>query len=98
MVRKEMDLVPSRYKSIEIDHEVCTGCNRCVEICPMDVLSANSRKGRPPKVRYPEECWFCGSCVDLCPLGAKGAIKVLIPLPMRVSVLRGKDRRQEGGR
>jgi NAD-dependent dihydropyrimidine dehydrogenase PreA subunit len=90
VARKGMDLVPTRYKSIKINREVCTGCNRCVEICPMDVLSANPRKGRPPKVSYPEECWFCGSCVDQCPLGAKGAIKVVIPLPMRVSVLWGQ--------
>jgi NAD-dependent dihydropyrimidine dehydrogenase PreA subunit len=86
---KGVPLVPSRYKSIEINPELCTGCNRCVEICPMDVLAPNSRKGRPPKINYPEECWFCGSCVDMCPLGAQGAVRVVIPLPMRVSILWG---------
>jgi formate hydrogenlyase subunit 6/NADH:ubiquinone oxidoreductase subunit I len=90
VTRKGMPLVPSRYRSIEINHRVCTGCNKCVEICPMDVLAPSPKKGQAPKINYPEECWFCGCCVDSCPLGAKGAIRVIIPLPMRVSVLWGR--------
>ncbi len=82
-------MVPSRFKAVEINREICNGCNRCEEICPMDVLAPNPERGGPPLVNYPEECWFCGSCVELCPLKGKGAIRVIIPLPMRVSVLRG---------
>jgi len=82
-------MVPSRFKAIEIKGEVCDGCNRCVDICPMDVLAPNPEKGTPPVVTYPEECWFCGSCVDRCPKKDKRAIRVIIPLPMRVSVVRG---------
>jgi NAD-dependent dihydropyrimidine dehydrogenase PreA subunit len=77
------------FKAVDIDASICNGCNRCVDICPMDVLAPNPEKGVPPVVAYPQECWFCGSCVELCPSASKGAIRIIIPLPMRVSVLRG---------
>jgi NAD-dependent dihydropyrimidine dehydrogenase PreA subunit len=80
----------SPFKAIEINGSVCSGCNRCVDVCPMDVLAPSPEKNGLPLVLYPEECWFCGSCVDLCPLKGKQAIRVVIPLPMRVSVLQGK--------
>ena len=79
---------PSRFKTVEINEEVCNGCNRCVDICIMDILAQNPEKGKPPFVAYPEECWFDGFCVEMCPLKNKGAIKLNTPLPMRVSVLR----------
>lgn len=82
-------LVPSRFRALEIEEDACNGCNRCVEVCPMDVLAPNPEKGRPPVVAYPEECWFCGCCVDRCPLEGRKAIRVIIPLPMKVSVRRG---------
>jgi NAD-dependent dihydropyrimidine dehydrogenase PreA subunit len=80
-----------RYRTVEIDPDACTGCNMCVEICMMDVFSAAAKKGDPPIVAYPEECWFEGSCIEVCPRREQGAIRVSIPLPMRVSVLRGAD-------
>lgn len=89
MENNQLYRVYSPFKAIEIKAETCNGCNRCVDICTMDVLAPHPKKGAPPLVVYPEECWFCGCCVDLCPLKKKGAIRVIIPLPMRVSVLRG---------
>jgi len=77
------------FKAIEIEPETCTGCNICVDICPMDVLAPNAEQGMPPIVAYPEECWFCGCCAERCPQKGKDAIRVIIPLPMRVSVWRG---------
>ena len=65
---------------VEFDEEVCNGCNRCVEICLMDVLFPNPEKGKSPVVLYPDECWQCGSCILECPLGDKGAVKVKWPL------------------
>ena len=90
MEKRRDYMVPSRFRAIEINREACTGCNMCVDICMMDVLAPNPQKGEPPIVTYPEECWFEGSCVEMCPQKEKGAIKVVIPLPMRVSVLWGK--------
>ena len=85
-----------RYRTVEIDANACTGCNVCVEICMMDVLEAAPKKGDPPIVAYPEECWLEGSCVEMCPQREQGAIRVSIPLPMRVSVLRGTGGTDEG--
>lgn len=81
----------SPFKAVEINAAICSGCNHCVEICPMDVFVANPSKGEPPLVFYPEECWFCGCCVEQCPLKKKKAIRLVIPLPMRVSVLKGNE-------
>jgi Na+-translocating ferredoxin:NAD+ oxidoreductase RNF subunit RnfB len=57
--------------------EKCTGCNRCIEACQMDLLIPNEIKGQPPVVAYPEECWYCGCCVMDCP---HDAIKMQHPL------------------
>jgi len=65
-----------------IDPDICTGCNMCVDICPMDVLVPNPKKGNPPITLYPEECWYDGSCVGECPF--PGAIKFRLPFMSRV--------------
>jgi NAD-dependent dihydropyrimidine dehydrogenase PreA subunit len=48
-------------------NENCTACNKCVEICPGDILREGDVK---PKVVYPDECWHCGSCMMDCPFDA----------------------------
>jgi len=70
-----------------IDPVLCKGCNRCVDLCPEDVLEASSEKDGTPVVRYPDECWHCGVCMIECP--EKAITKFHIPLPMRISVIRG---------
>jgi NAD-dependent dihydropyrimidine dehydrogenase PreA subunit len=80
---------------VEIDPDVCTGCNTCVDVCFMDILVANEEEKKPPIVAYPEECWFDGCCVELCPQREKRAIRINTPASMRVSVLRG-ERPEDG--
>lgn len=60
------------------DSEKCIGCNRCVDICQVDLLVPNDEKGKPPVVLYPGECWYCGCCVMECPV--QGAIRLKHPL------------------
>ncbi|MDP4222750.1 MAG: ferredoxin family protein [Bacteroidota bacterium] len=60
----------------------CTGCNRCVNICQVDLFLPNDVKGGPPLVMYPGECWYCGCCVVECP--EEGAIELRHPLMNRV--------------
>jgi len=60
----------------------CNGCNRCVEVCLMDVFIPNPKKGRPPIMVYPDECWYDGCCVMECP--RPGAITMNHPLMQRV--------------
>ena len=84
--------VSGRFTTVEINEEVCNGCNMCVDVCVMDVFVENEERGKPPIVAYPEECWFDGCCVETCPQRERGAIRVRTPLPMKVSVLREERR------
>jgi NAD-dependent dihydropyrimidine dehydrogenase PreA subunit len=65
-----------------IDSEKCTGCNRCVDICQVDIFIPADTRGEPPVVLFPGECWYCGCCVVECP--SEGAIKLRHPLMNRV--------------
>ena len=53
---------------ITINPNKCIGCNRCVEVCQVDLFIPNPEKGKPPIIIYPGECWYCGCCVDTCPV------------------------------
>lgn len=66
---------------VVFDSNVCTGCNNCVETCPIDVFIPNPQKGLPPIILHAEECWYCGCCVDDCP--CPGAAKFNWALPMK---------------
>lgn len=70
--------VPCSAQPIAYDEAKCTGCNRCAEVCQVDLLLPNPEKGKPPIVMYPGECYYCGCCVMECP--QKGAIKLRHPL------------------
>ncbi len=50
---------------LQIDHQRCTLCGRCVEECPYGAL-------REPdgRVEVTEECTLCGACVEACPVDA----------------------------
>jgi adenylylsulfate reductase subunit B len=63
-----------------INKDICTGCGKCVEVCPSDVFWG-SKKGEVPVVAYPDECWHESACVMDCPVKA---ITLRIPLPMMV--------------
>ena len=75
MKKSSADVVPGdkTFFPVVIDDKICNGCNRCVEVCPVDVFAANPKKGNPPLVLFPGECWQEGSCVEVCP--RKGAIR-----------------------
>jgi len=70
------------HRPVIIEPSLCTGCNRCVTVCPSDVFLPAETKGRPPHVVYPGECWYEGSCVLACPI--PGAIRLELPLSQRV--------------
>ncbi len=81
MKNKKVFAIPESGISTPITfyQEKCVGCNRCIEVCQVDIFIPNHVENKPPFVLYPGECWYCGSCVDECP--KPGAIK-LNPLPM----------------
>lgn len=50
----------------EIEAEKCTGCEKCVEVCPADAVVLN---GKAPAVDT-GKCIFCGKCAGVCEPGA----------------------------
>jgi len=52
---------------IEIDHDVCTSCQRCVDACFVDVFRWNPKEERPIPA-YPEDCVWCYACEMACPV------------------------------
>jgi adenylylsulfate reductase subunit B len=69
-----------------IDYEKCIGCGKCVDVCSEDVFFGTKGHGRvqgeKPVVSYPDECCHYNACGLVCPV--EGAIKLRIPLPMRL--------------
>jgi len=75
---------------VQFNEKTCIGCNRCIDMCQMDVLMPNPEKGRPPIVLYPDECWMCGCCVKECPLREREAVVMNWPVLLR---MRWKDKK-----
>lgn len=50
---------------IEIDGKTCTGCAKCVEVCPTNVLEI---EGGKLSVADINACILCGDCVNVCPV------------------------------
>lgn len=50
-----------------VDPEICTGCEACVDECPVDAISMNDDG---IAVVDEEECTDCEACVDICPVEA----------------------------
>ncbi|MDR0395838.1 MAG: RnfABCDGE type electron transport complex subunit B [Oscillospiraceae bacterium] len=74
--------IDERYHLVEVDREKCTGCGKCVGICPKHVLDlqplrqpvrllchANER-GRVITDNCKAGCFSCGKCVEACKFGA----------------------------
>jgi len=56
--------------AIVIDPAACTGCGKCAELCPANVLGMKEKR---PVVVNEAACTLCGICADQCP---KQAIKL----------------------
>jgi len=59
-----------------IDHDVCTRCGNCVNICPPQVMSMSDmrkkdKRGNTQKVEIDRQgCIHCFCCQEICPEGA----------------------------
>ena len=49
-----------------VDADTCTGCESCVETCPVEAISMQDDIA----VVNPDECTDCETCVDACPVEA----------------------------
>jgi ferredoxin-like protein FixX len=68
-LRKLVKRVPVSSDFIHHNKDRCTGCGKCVKICPMDLWEL--RKGKAEVSRnYAEKCLECGSCWLVCKFDA----------------------------
>ncbi len=76
--------VTLRHKPLGVDHDLCSGCGICSQVCPVEVASEFNEgldKRKAIYVRHPlgapnaylidwENCTKCGACVEKCPARA----------------------------
>jgi NAD-dependent dihydropyrimidine dehydrogenase PreA subunit len=60
-------LIPYKKAQIEIHMDLCIGCFRCIEVCPMGVYEIENKKARVANLNA---CVLCKSCFSQCPTGA----------------------------
>ncbi|KJR48847.1 Ferredoxin [Desulfosporosinus sp. I2] len=53
--------------TLKMKSDKCTGCGKCIEVCPHNVLSISN--GRAIIVAI-DRCIECGACVKNCPFNA----------------------------
>jgi len=50
----------------EVNPEICTGCGRCIDVCPMEAISIENEKA----FIHEDICGNCRVCVSECPIEA----------------------------
>ena len=62
-----------------VKYDICTGCDACNKICPVDAIVMKplpiKRPNKIPEVNL-AICIFCGLCEDVCPTKPQKAIKL----------------------
>lgn len=53
--------------SLKYNHEKCSGCGRCVEVCPHAVFMMEDKKA---VLQNKDRCMECGACALNCDFGA----------------------------
>jgi NAD-dependent dihydropyrimidine dehydrogenase PreA subunit len=49
--------------TLALDAQKCTGCGRCLEVCPHHVFSMNGKKAQ---ITARDACMECGACSRNC--------------------------------
>jgi NAD-dependent dihydropyrimidine dehydrogenase PreA subunit len=53
--------------TLKLDPDQCTGCGRCLEVCPHEVFTLSNRRA---VIRDRDACMECGACARNCAFGA----------------------------
>ena len=53
-----------RYPRVVVDHDVCSGCGKCIEVCPVTLLI---KEGKTIISNPQSDCIHCHNCVVTCP-------------------------------
>lgn len=53
--------------TLELDRDACTGCGRCMEVCPHQVLALAEKRA---VISDFDACMECGACARNCPANA----------------------------
>ncbi len=51
--------------TLKLNQTACTGCGRCIEVCPHQVFALEGRKAR---IDDRDACMECGACAKNCPV------------------------------
>ncbi len=72
------DIKPLARDRLAFEIDMCIGCNRCMDACPVPISSqvtiaslnhaTVARSVTPIVARFTHECVMCGSCVPVCPV------------------------------
>jgi NAD-dependent dihydropyrimidine dehydrogenase PreA subunit len=60
-------LIPYKKPRVRVEAEICSGCRRCVDVCPRAVF--RMERGRAVVVQE-DRCVICRSCFSQCPTEA----------------------------
>lgn len=56
---------------IEVDENLCKGCDICIEFCPLDIFEKSKQLNRKgyyvPVIKQEDDCVGCRLCELLCP-------------------------------
>jgi 2-oxoglutarate ferredoxin oxidoreductase subunit delta len=74
-VREGSQIVPVKSKGksalVEINENLCKGCEICIEFCPTDVFEKSGKLNRKgyylPVIAREEACTGCRICELMCP-------------------------------
>ncbi len=67
-----------------VDGNKCTGCEKCVDVCPQRAISMVNGKA----VIDGNRCTDCGACAQVCP---QGAISSVIRSRQNIPPVQGQD-------
>ncbi|WP_243372457.1 mercury methylation ferredoxin HgcB [Geotalea sp. SG265] len=56
-----------KVTTLKLERELCSGCGRCVEVCPHQVFSLTDGISAVANL---DACMECGACARNCPAGA----------------------------